>query len=251
VIPDNDVLSISSTEITSLADERIVTAELFHPGILATYKYMDQHVKESRAVVVGVTGTFSQVAFLVGIAQFMMDLLDRPDEVHLALEKRHRIAIRQVQELCSAGASFIWIGEGLGSGSLISPAQYQEFVLPYEIKLAEEIRKNGALSLLHICGNVTGALPYIAKCAADGFDLDYPVDLAGALEALLPRVAVKGNINPRLFLNGNSSELKETCMEVKTVAAGKTGFIMSTGCLVPRDSTTESFHIMADICRYN
>ena len=193
----------------------------------------------------------SLFAFLIGIAECMMALLDRPEEVHLALERRHRIAVKQVQELCSAGARFIWIGEGLGSGSLISPSQYREFVLPYEIGLAEEIRKNGALSLLHICGNVTEALPHIAECRADGFDLDYPVDLSDALDTLLPRVAVKGNINPRLFLRGNASELEYACLEAKNAAVGRTGFIMSTGCLVPRDSTTESFQIMADICGYN
>jgi uroporphyrinogen-III decarboxylase len=251
VVPENDVLSISSTEITSLDDERIVEAELFHPGILATFNNIDDSIKENYAVAVGVTGTFSQVAFLVGISQFMMALLDQPEIVHRVLKRRHRVVIRQVQELCAAGARFIWIGEGLGSGSLISPDQYREFVLPYEIEIADEIRKNGALSLLHICGNVTNALPDIAKCSADGFDLDYPVDLVEAFEMLLPDVTVKGNINPRLFMKGYSEELKQSCLQAKDIAQDRIGYIMSTGCLVPRDSVTESFHIMADVCNYD
>ncbi|UCF99168.1 MAG: hypothetical protein JSV89_06420 [Spirochaetaceae bacterium] len=251
VIPENDVLSISSTEITSLDDRRIMEAELFHPGILATFNNMDEDIKKKYAVAVGVTGTFSQVAFLVGISEFMMALLDQPDVVHKALNTRHNIVIRQVQELCAAGARFIWIGEGLGSGSLISPEQYREFVLPFEIEIAEEIRKNGALSLLHICGNVSSALPDIANCCADGFDLDFPVDLTDALEALLPQVTVKGNINPRLFMWGFSDQLRQSCIRAKEIAADRVGYIMSTGCLVPRDSTKESFHIMADICNYD
>jgi len=139
---------------------------------------------------------------------------------------------------------------GDSTASLISPDQYREFVLPYEIEIAEKIRENGALSLLHICGNVDNALPDIAKCSADGFDLDYPVDLAEAFEMLLPDVAVKGNINPRLFMEGFSEELKQSCLQAKDIAADRIGYIMSTGCLVPRDSATESFHIMADVCRY-
>jgi uroporphyrinogen-III decarboxylase len=249
VIPENDVLSFASTEIKSLDDERILKAELFHPGILATFNGLEEHTKRECAVAVGVTGTFSQVAFLFGIAEFMMALLDQPKLVHQALRERHKIAIRQVQELCAAGARFIWIGEGLGSGSLISPDQYRSFVLPYEIGLAEEIRKHGAQSLLHICGDVTKTLPDIANCSADGFDLDYPVDLTRALDVLLPNVAVKGNINPRLFMKGYSEELKDACLQAKTTAAGRNGFIMSTGCLVPRDSEVESFRIMAEVCR--
>ncbi len=38
VIPENDVLSIASTDIRSLDDKRLPTAELFHPGILAAFK---------------------------------------------------------------------------------------------------------------------------------------------------------------------------------------------------------------------
>jgi uroporphyrinogen-III decarboxylase len=250
VIPENDVLSISSTEIKSLDDDRILEAELFHPGMLATYQNIDDPIKDEYAVVVGITGTFSQVAFLFGITEIMMALLDQPELLQQTLKKRHEVAVRQVQEICAAGARFIWIGEGLGSGSLISPDQYRDFVLPYEIELAEEIRKHGALSLLHICGNVTNTLADIAKSAADGFDLDYPVDLVSALDTLLPDVAVKGNVNPQLFMEGCSEELENACQEAKAAAADREGFIMSTGCLVPRDSVPESFRIMADICEY-
>jgi hypothetical protein len=250
VIPENDVLAIAAADIESLDDRRILDAELFHPGMLATFENIDERIKREYAVAVGLTGTFSQVAFLFGIPELMIALLDQPAAVRRTLDKRHNVVVRQARELCASGARFIWIGEGLGSGSLISPDQYRDFVLPYEIELAEEIRKNGALSLLHICGDVTNTLADIAGSSADGFDLDYPVDLAVALETLLPEVAVKGNINPRLFMEGLSEELKDACLQARTAAAHRNGFIMSTGCLVPRDSTVESFHIMADICGY-
>ena len=249
VIPENDVLSIAATDIESLDDRRIQEAELFHPGMLATFEHIDERTKGECAVAAGLTGTFSQVAFLFGITEFMMALLDQPEAVRRTLDRRHRIAVHQARELCAAGARFIWIGEGLGSGSLISPSQYREFVLPYEIELAQEIRSHGALSLLHICGNVTDSLPDIADSSVDGFDLDYPVDLAVALDTLLPEVAVKGNIDPRLFMDGFSGQLETACLQARAVAAHRNGFIMSTGCLVPRDSAVESFHIMADICR--
>jgi len=251
IIPENDVLSIAATQIDSLNDPRIVTAELFHPGMLATFESLEPEIKDNYAVAVGLTGTFSQLAFLMGISECMIALLDRPERVRQALDTRHRIVLRQVRQLCEAGARLIWIGEGLGSGSLISPQQYRNFVLPYEIELAEEIRKNGALSLLHICGNVTQALPDIAQSRADGFDLDYPVDLAAALRELLPQVAVKGNINPQLFLPGFGEQLEQSCREARDIGGEKPGFILSTGCLVPRDSSVEAFHIMADICGCN
>ena len=248
VIPENDVLSVHSRDITSLEDERIETAELFHPGMLTAFKLMREEIKKNHAVVVGITGTFSQLAFLYGIPELLMALLDQPEAVRKALEKRHPVVLRQTREICAAGARFIWIGEGIGSGSLISPEQYRSFVLPYEQSLAQEIRKGGALSLLHICGNVTSALPDIARSGVDGFDVDYPVDLREALDILLPEVAVKGNINPSLFLKDHQNELESSCWEAKAISGGRRGYIMSTGCLVPRDSVVESFHVMARIC---
>jgi len=194
-------------------------------------------------------GPFSLAAVLRGAQQFMLDLVTEPErDLHELLDFCTEVVIAYGQAMIATGVHGIQYGDS--TASLISPDQYREFVLPYEIEIAEKIRKNGALSLLHICGNVINALPDIAKCSADGFDLDYPVDLAEAFEMLLPDVAVKGNINPRLFMKGFSEELKQSCLQAKDIAADRIGYIMSTGCLVPRDSATESFHIMADVCRY-
>jgi hypothetical protein len=248
-IPDNDVLSTAGTEIASLDDPRLTSAELYHPGILETFRQMTRESKLTAAIVAGVTGTFSQVAFLYGVSKLLMALLDQPTEVELALEQRHPRALGQVRDLAAAGAEFIWVGEGLGSGSLISPEQYRRFALPYEQDLAREIARCGASSILHICGNVSAALPDIARCGADGFDLDYPVDLNTALDTLLPAVAVKGNVNPGLFLNGHQNDLAAACRQAIEAARGRAGYIFSTGCLVPRDSSLEAFQIVADCCR--
>jgi hypothetical protein len=248
VVPDNDVLSIAHSGIESLDDERICAAELFHPGILETYQAMDNEIKSNYAVAVGVTGTFSQVAFLYGIPNMMMALLDQPQQVRKTLDRRHEVVLHQVRELCGSGVRFVWIGEGLGSGSLISPQQYREYVLPYEQSIAEEIRKEGALSILHICGDVTAALPDIACSKTDGFDLDYPVDLTTAVGVLLPEITIKGNIDPTLFLSERQEALHKSCRHALSVAGHLEGFILSTGCLVPRDATVESFEIVSEMC---
>jgi hypothetical protein len=247
-IPENDVLSISGTGIASLDDERIDGAQLFHPGMRATYEAIDDGVRREFAVAVGLTGTYSQLAFLYGVSDLMVAMVDCPGKVRKTLDRRHEIALLQARELCRAGARFVWIGEGLGSGSLISPQQYRDFVLPYERSLANEIRRAGALSILHICGDVTSALSDIAGCGADGFDLDYPVDLSTALAALLPAVAVKGNINPALFLKGQRESLRRACARALQTAYGVEGFILSTGCLVPRDAETGAFQTMSELC---
>lgn len=248
VIPENDVLSIKETDITSLEDPRIETAELFHPGMLETYRLIPKKIKEERAVLTALTGTFSHLAFLYGVQNLLIQLIDNPEEVKQALNRRHKVVLQQAEEIREAGARFVWIGEGLGSGSLISPEQYEEFVLPYEQDIAAFFRKRGVLTMLHICGNTNHALPLIAASGVDGFDLDYPVPVERAIEHLSPNMSIKGNINPGLFLPNRLEELKDACVTLKGKTKNLPGFIMSTGCLVPRDSDPRAFTIMRDIC---
>lgn len=247
-IPDNDVASIAETNIKDLRDDRLEKAEIFHPGMLATFKAIDKSVHDEVAVCVGLTGTFCQVAFLYGVQNLMMAMIDDPDSVRQAMDRRHEVAIRQARELCQAGARFVWIGEGVASSSLISPQMYREFVLPYEQALADELRRGGALSILHICGNTNPALEWIAQSRCDGYDVDSPTDWADVLRVLAPSIVPKGNINPTLFLRGSEPALLQECRRIRTLSGGDTPFIMSTGCLVPRDSTASAFDVMARAC---
>lgn len=244
----NDVASIARTDIDSLEDPRIARADLFHPGMLETFRAMPPDTRDGAAVCVGLTGAFSQLGFLIGLEKLMVVLMDEPQLVHRALRRRQEIALHQAEELCAAGARFIWIGEGMASGSLLGPAAYREFVLPYERGLVEHIRKQGALSLLHICGNTTRMLAEIAETGADGCDVDSPTDWAAAVSTLGQTMCVKGNVNPLLFLPDNVHRLSVACVEAQRVAAGLQGFILSTGCLVPRDSASEAFEVMRRAC---
>ena len=245
---ENDVAAISRTDIVSPDDRRIETAEIFHPGMLETFRAMPADVCEDVAVCVGLTGAFSQVGFLLGMQNLMLALVDDPAAVHRAISRRQQAALRQARELREAGARFIWIGEGMASSSLLSPAMYAEFVLPYEQELADEIRRLGALSLLHICGNTTPALPEIAQSRADGADVDSPTDWPAAVTILGRKMCVKGNVNPLLFLPGRSDELAAACDIARREAVRAKSFIASTGCLVPRDSAREAFAVVARAC---
>lgn len=245
----NDVASIVRTQIDSLEDPRLAQAELFHPGMLETFRAMPAEAQDQAAVCVGLTGAFSQVGFLIGLEKLMVALVDQPECVHRALRLRQEVALRQAEEICRAGARFIWIGEGMASGSLISPATYLEFVLPYERELVARIRKLGALSLLHICGNTTKMLSEMAETGADGCDLDSPTDWAAAVSVLGKSMCLKGNVNPLFFLRANLHHLAAACAEAKRVASGLKGFILSTGCLVPRDSAADAFQVMWKECR--
>jgi uroporphyrinogen-III decarboxylase len=245
---ENDVAAIALTDVVDLDDPRIESAELYHPGMLETFSAIPSDVQEEVAVCVGLTGAFSQVGFLFGLQNLMMAMADRQEEVSRALDRRQEVVLRQAAELCAAGARFVWIGEGMASGSLISPAMYRRFVLPYQRELARELRRRGALSILHICGNITSMLADVAESEVDGADIDAPTDWPSAVNILGAKVSLKGNLNPILFLPDNVNQLAAACEATLQTANAMPGHILSTGCLVPRDSCREAFDVMARCC---
>jgi uroporphyrinogen-III decarboxylase len=244
---ENDVLAVSRTDLRRLDDPRIERAELFHPGMLATFRAMPADVRQRAAVCVGLTGAFSQLGFLLGLENLLLAMVDRPGAVDEALRKRQAVALRQAEEICGAGARFVWIGEGMASASLIGPAMYRRFVLPHERELARRVRELGGLTLLHICGDITATLEAIAQSGVDGCDVDFPTDWQAAVRVLGPVMGLKGNVNPMLFLPDGACRLADACETTRRSAPSR-GFILSTGCLVPRDSTGEAFAIMAAAC---
>lgn len=247
-LPEDDVLSIAHSDLQALDDPRIETAALFHPGMRETFEQIPADVRGRAAVCVGLTGAFSQLAFLLGLEPLLLATIDRPGEVHGALRRRQGVALQQATELRQAGAEFIWVGEGMASSALISPAMYREFVLPYERELAAHLRRLGARSILHICGNITPALGAIATAGCDAVDVDWPTDWAAAVDRLGPVTCLKGNLDPLLFLPGNETALEDACRETRRVAAVAPGFILSTGCLVPRDADPRAFLRAAEAC---
>ena len=247
---ENDVAAIARSDIRHLDDRRIESAELYHPGMLETFQAIDGATRRDVAVCVGLTGAFSQVGFLLGLENLLLAIIDCPDAVHRALRLRQTAALRQAAEIIAAGARFIWIGEGMASGSLIGRHTYEEFVLPYQQALADEIRRLGGLSLLHVCGNATPSLAAIAETCADGADIDWPTDWQAAVRILGPRMCLKGNVDPRLFLPGRANELAAACRAALDATPTARGLILSTGCLVPRDSTPAAFRTMAEVCQH-
>lgn len=104
------------------------------------------------------------------------------------------------------------------------------------------------MARLQLDGNTTATLGEIATSRCDGYDVDFPTDWAKAVQVVGPSVSLKGNISPLLFLRENVDRLAAACEATRQAARGLKGFIMSTGCLVPRDSVPEALWIMARAC---
>ena len=154
-----------------------------------------------------------------------------------------RQAVSFAQEQVRCGADFIGVGDAVAS--LISPAMYEEFVLPYEQELIRAIHGAGARVKLHICGNITAKLPLIAQTGADIVDCDHMVSMERAAAVLPAGCVANGNIDPVEFLSGSPQRMEELVRQCAAVP----GVMVSSGCEIPRDTDPQNVKHMVETLR--
>jgi len=248
-VDENDIGAVSEREIQSLDDERLYTMS---PAIFAAvevYKGIDEKWRNEKAIVTGVTGAFSHVVFLYGVENTMMAMVLEPDKLKEVIEARMTFVFDNIDKLAAAGCKYIWIGEGAASGSLISPDMYKEFVLPFQQRMSEHIRKCGMRSIVHICGDINKSIDAVVTCGADGIDLDHMNDLERIRDIAKGKMCVKGNFDPVDLQEWSAQKVKEVANEKIALFPENKGLILSTGCLVTRDTPKENIDAFVEACR--
>lgn len=241
-IPENDVGTVGDHEIKSIEDQRLKTENPLKDGIIDTYVAISKDIKDKYLIVPGLTGPFSQVVFMLGLNETLLLIFERPDKLKQALEWRVQKAIEWADEFIKLGVDCVWIGEGAASSSIISPEMYSEFVLPYASRVVEHLKSSGSVTIMHVCGDINQSIGTIAKTGVDAMDIDYMVDLKAARKAIERPICLRGNLNPVDLLNMPGDILLEHCKRI--IDSGGFPFVLSTGCLVARDTPKENIDTM-------
>jgi uroporphyrinogen-III decarboxylase len=132
---------------------------------------------------------------------------------------------------------------------------FEQFVLPYHLRLSAALRQMGCPSLLHCCGHVNAMLESYAKAGWDGLEPLTPpplgnVRLDDAKRRVGDRVCLKGNIDPvHVLKEGSADRVAESVREC-LAAGGERGFIFSVAdCMAP-GTRREHMEIVSDIVHH-
>ena len=207
---------------------------------VAAVKLLAQSVGNSKIIEGWVEGPIAEASDLRGINHLMLDFLDNPTFVHDLFEFTLTLAIKFAHAQIAAGATLVGVGDA--AASLVGPDLYAEFVLPYEKRLIDAIHSAGARVRLHICGNTQSLFPHFASLSPDILDLDYPVLLTAARQAL-PNQVLLGNLDPvRAVRNSHPAAITAALAQCHAAAGPK--FIVGAGCEIPRDTPPENLHAL-------
>ena len=184
-----------------------------------------------------VEGAFALASVLRGDTNVLLDIHDRPGWLRELLDRLVDVGIAFARAQVAAGAHVVGLGDSMGS--LVSPRQYREFVLPYEQKVFAAVKEKGAIPRLHICGNTSHIVADMATSGAGIVDLDWMVDLRRAAEIFGPEgPAPCGNFDPvAVLLQGTPAEVAAAVRGCG--AAGGPRHFSAAGCEVP-DGTPDA-----------
>lgn len=203
--------------------------------------------RQEVAVLGWVDMPFAEACSLCGVQAFMLMLVDAPDAAHKLLAHLTKIVIDFALAQVEAGADMI--GAGDAAASLISPAMYRQFALPYEQRVCESVHEAGSLVKLHICGNTTRLLHDMAYCGADLFNVDHLVPLQQAHEVYAAHnVCFKGNLDPvRHIMQATPDECFRSTREAIAVGtAAGARYMLSAGCEIPAETPDEVFEAFCE-----
>ena len=176
---------------------------------------------------------FSMAAELVGPAELLMAMLDRPEWVGELLD--------YTAGVCKAyGRAFA--GEGLGvilfdshaSPPMTYPEIYRRIILPPTAEVIRYFRSDLRVPLVPYImgGDTTALLEDIIRTGTNNLLCDYRADLGRFVQRLRAEpVLLRANISPSLLVGEPVEVIRSKVREVLAVGRGQPRFLMGTGIL--------------------
>jgi MtaA/CmuA family methyltransferase len=192
------------------------STEIFNKGRIKLVCDAIKLVKEDvgNGVVIGgmIPGPYTLLLLIIDAGKMFLEMKKEPDTVTNALIHLSLLLAKVGTAYRDAGADFITIHDMGGSPAFLGPIKYEQFVLPAEKLLIENLSKPRILS---VCGNVTNSLGLLARAGADAISIDQTVDLAAARLALNDTLLF-GNIDPvETLWQGDSAKVAESIARAK------------------------------------
>lgn len=197
------------------------------------------HFGNEKAVCGWIEAPLQCAGTLYGMENYLSDIFEEPEFITELLEYVTEMDIRFARLQIEAGADILGIGDAMAT--LVSPAIYEEYFLPYAKRLVQEIKRHHDVKLkYHICGKSSHLLQFAEEIGFDIVNIDHPVDYPSAVELVNRNICLKGNINPVTLLQADPQTIQGEAENLLSV--GYERFILSPGCEVGRDTPYENLH---------
>lgn len=196
-------------------------------------------------------GPFSLGCLLVGMNEFLCDLLDEDEEENILALMEHTTKIAlQMHHLCfEAGAHCTSYGNSSSGCSVVSPDIFRRFAKPFEIKLHEQLKADGIPTICHICGWTDPMQADLVEIGCPMYEFDAQTDIQLARQIGKGHYALSGNLDPTMLCNGSVDEVKAAAKELLDMFRGQGGLMIGPGCALPAETSSENIHALVEMTK--
>ena len=170
-------------------------------------------------------------------------MYSEPKVWHALMEKLSIVLSDYLAAQIRAGAQTVqvfdsWVGA-------LSPADYEEFVLPYSQKILQDAKKEN-VPVIHFGTNTTTLLPLMKRAGGDVIGLDWRIPLDDGWKLLGEDVAVQGNLDPTILF-APLPEIKKRVHDILRRANGKPGHIFNLGHGILQHTPFDNVKVVVDM----
>ena len=219
------------------------------PEMLKALRILRRELGDEVPVVGCVLGPFTLATQLLGLENALYLAIDDPGKLESVMDFATDVVIEFGKAQIDSGAHLPVVFDPSASPAVVPSRFFREFELPRLGRLFEELSSAGALAKwLHIAGPAVSILPYYADAGATIANFDYCVTPQAAMTGL-PGICVNGNIKSLSFVESKPSEIALQAANLLDTFQDRNGFILSSGCEIPPESSPENIAAMVNAVR--
>jgi uroporphyrinogen decarboxylase len=210
---------------------RIPVMEEDVPYVLETIKILRREF-EGRVPLIGFGGApFTLACYMVegkgskDFAHIKRMMYGAPDLYARLMEKITEMDRQYLNSQIAAGAQAVQIFDTWGG--IVSPLDYQKYILPYTTRLIDGLDRKG-IPVIHFVKGAGTMLDIVKRAGADVVGLYWHVSLGKARDILGPEVAVQGNLDPTV-LYAPEPHIQAEVKRILNENGGRPGHIFNLG----------------------
>jgi len=189
---------------------------------------------------------------LRGTRGIMMDMFQRPDKLHEAMERLVPIALDEaVAGANNSGCPIVMMPLHKGTGGFMSNKQYETFYWPTFKKLLLGMIKEGLVPMPFAEGNYEPRLEIIRDMPRSSMIWWFEhMDMARAKKILGDNACIAGNVPVTVLCTGKPQEVKEHCRKLIEVCAPGGGYILTGSASMDRGNPDNLRAVMEAVKEY-
>ena len=245
---DDEVPTVTGRLVTGDEDIRALPV----PGVgrkrTATYLRAVELLSntDTRALTLAtMIGPFSLAGRLFGVSEILLASVTDPETVLALLEKTTSFLIAYGRALKNAGAKGLIIAEP--TAGLLSPPALSRCSTPWVRQIVQALEDDHFEVVLHNCG---ARVVHLKPMLASGVSIVHcgkPMEIPVAFNEMPEEVVLCGNLDPAdVFVRSRPEEVSRQTEQLLASTAGRSGFVVSSGCDIPADAPMENIKAFFD-----